>query len=291
MADTSTFSLRSPQFGWPAPAKLNLFLHITGQRPDGFHLLQTVFRFIDFADTLFFNVREDGVIQRTSELAGVSPEQDLVVRAARLLKSESGTGSGADIRVDKCLPVGGGLGGGSSDAATTLVALNYLWNLNLPQEQLESLGLSLGADVPVFIRGQAAWAEGVGEHLTAVELPPAWYLVIVPQCHVSTAEVFSDDQLTRDCPPITIRDFLAGAGGNVCEPVVYKRYPQVAEAAEWLSHYSPARMTGTGACIFATFNSEVDARRVLDELPDGWQAQVAKGLDASPLCKVTSQKG
>ena len=268
---------------WPAPAKLNLFLHITARRADGYHLLQSVFQFLDYADVLYFTPRTDGLIQHLTPLEGVATECDLTVRAARLLQQHTGTHFGVDIRIDKRLPMGGGLGGGSSDAATTLVALNHYWGSGLNLDQLAGLGLQLGADVPVFVHGHAAWAEGVGEHLTPVELPEPWYLVIHPQVHVATSTVFSAPELTRDCPPITIRDFLAGAGGNVCEPVVRQHYPDVAQALDWLGNFSKARMTGTGACVFAAFDSQDQAREVRAQLPDKWRGFVAKGLNISPL--------
>jgi len=258
-------------------------LHITGRRADGFHLLQTVFQFLDYGDTLYFTLRDDGVVRRVSELPGVDAEVDLVVRAARLLQMETGCRQGADIGVDKHLPLGGGLGGGSSDAATTLVALNALWRLGLTTEQLAELGLSLGADVPVFVHGRAAWAEGVGEKLQAVDLPEPWYLVLVPSVSVATGAVFGAPELTRDCQPITIRDFLAGMGCNVCEPVVRARFPAVAEALDWLGQFAPARMTGTGCCVFAAFADESGARRVLAQLPAGWSGFVASGRNRSPL--------
>ncbi len=272
-----------PSSLWPAPAKLNLFLHITGRREDGYHLLQSVFQFLDYGDEIAIEVREDGVIRRLSELPGVPEEQDLVIRAARLLRERSGCGLGADIRVLKRLPMGGGLGGGSSDAATVLVALNRLWGLNLGEDELAELGLSLGADVPVFVRGRAAWAEGVGEHLLPVELPEPWFLVIAPAVTVATAAVFNDPELTRDCPPITIRDFLEGRGGNVCEALVRKRHPEVDEAMQWLGRYAEPRLTGTGGCLFARFDDEAAAREVLSRLPDGWQGFVAQGKNRSPL--------
>jgi len=268
---------------WPAPAKLNLFLHITGLREDGYHLLQTVFQFLDFGDELVFTPREHGRIQRLTEIPGVPAEQDLVVRAAKLLKQQAGLDAGVDIEIDKRLPMGGGLGGGSSDAATALVALNRIWDCGLTLEQLAKLGLQLGADVPVFIRGQAAWAEGVGEELIPVDLPEPWYVVLIPPVNVSTAKVFSDPQLIRDCPAITIRDFLAGAGGNVCEPLVRKHYSQVDAALSGLSEYAASRLTGTGACVFAAFEQEQQARAAWDGLKDHWQGFVAKGLNWSPL--------
>lgn len=268
---------------WPAPAKLNLFLHIVGRRPDGYHLLQSVFQFLDHGDLIHFTVHDRDEVRRVSSLPGVAPEHDLVVRAAQLLRQETGYRGGVDIRVDKRLPMGGGLGGGSSDAATTLVALNRLWGLGLSQEALAALGLCLGADVPVFVRGEAAWAEGVGERLQPVELPEPWFVVLVPPVSVSTAEVFSDPELTRNCLPITIRDFLRGAGGNVCEPVVRRRYPQVAEALDWLATHAPARMTGTGACVFAAFEDEFAARAALAARPVGFDGFVARGCNRSPL--------
>lgn len=268
---------------WPAPAKLNLFLHVTGRRDDGYHELQTVFQFLDYVDELVFMPRDDGDIRRVSELAGVPAEADLVVRAARLLQATTACRQGVDITVNKQLPMGGGLGGGSSNAATTLVALNQLWQTGLSEDELARLGLQIGADVPVFVHGQAAWAEGVGEQLQPVELPESWFVVLVPPVNVSTAEVFSDPDLTRDCPPMTIRHFLSGEGGNVCEPVVRRVYPAVAEALDWLARYGDAHMTGTGACVFAAFDSEARAREVLAEMPADWQGFVARGLNCSPL--------
>lgn len=272
-----------PTKGWPAPAKLNLFLHITGRREDGYHLLQSVFQFLDYCDELFFSVRQDGLISRVREVDGVPEEQDLIVRAARLLQQESGTTLGADIDIAKHLPMGGGLGGGSSDAATTLVALNQLWGTGFSEEQLARLGLRLGADVPVFVRGHAAWAEGIGEKLIPVDPPEPWYLVIHPAIHVATGAVFNAPELTRDCPPITIRDFLAGAGSNVCEPVVRQTHPQVAEALDWLNKFAKARLTGTGACIFASFALRDEAEKVLRRLPEKWHGFVARGMNISPL--------
>lgn len=276
-----------PTINWPAPAKLNLFLHITGRRSDGYHLLQTVFQFIDYCDTLSFDLRDDGLIRCVDRIPGVAPEKNLIIRAAHLLQKSSGTGLGADIHIDKKIPLGGGLGGGSSDAATTLIALNHLWQTAQPQAQLVELGMRLGADIPVFIAGQASWAEGVGEKLTPLALPEPWYVVIVPPCHVDTGEVFSKPELTRDCHPIRIENFLSGQGVNVCEPVVCKGYPPVARALEWLSKFAVARMSGTGACVFASFNERDHADRVLSELPAGWVGFIAKGMNRSPLFDMT----
>jgi len=268
---------------WPAPAKINLFLHITGRRADGYHLLQTVFQFVDCCDELDFAVREDGVIRRLSEVDGVAEADDLTVRAAHSLQQLVDTPLGADIRINKLLPMGGGLGGGSSDAATTLVALNQLWGLGLSVDQLAELGLKLGADVPVFVRGQAAWAEGVGENLRPIELNEPWFVVLVPPCHVSTAEVFAIPELTRDAQSLKMPAFLEGQGVNVCEDVVRKHYPDVDKALNWLSQYSQPRMSGTGACVFAPFANEADARQVLQQLPGQWRGFVVKGLNRSPL--------
>jgi len=272
---------------WPAPAKLNLFLHITGRRPDGYHLLQTVYQFIDYSDMLSFDVRGDGIIRRMNKIPGVAPENDLIIRAAHILQQISGTRQGVDITVDKKIPLGGGLGGGSSDAATTLVALNKLWDTGLTQSQLMELGLRLGADIPVFIAGQASWAEGIGEKLTPLILQEPWYVVIIPACHVDTAEVFNMPELTRDCHPIRIENFLSGQGVNVCEPVVCKRYPLVASALEWLSKFAEARMSGTGACVFAPFGEKELADHVLDKLPAGWVGFIALGMNRSPLFDMT----
>lgn len=271
---------------WPAPAKLNLFLHITGRRDDGYHTLQTVFQFLDRADRLYFDITADQAIRRFGGPAGVPAAADLCVRAAGLLQSVSGTVKGVDIYNDKCLPPGGGLGGGSSDAATTLWALNRLWGIGLEAGELARLGLELGADVPVFIHGEAAWAEGIGEILTSVTLPEPWFLVVLPPVSVSTADIFSAAELTRDTPQMTIRAFLSGGGQNDCEAVVRRRYPQVADALDWLNTHAPARMTGTGACIFAAFESEAEARSVERQVPRGWTAFVARGMNRSPLQAV-----
>lgn len=268
---------------WPAPAKLNLFLHITGRRADGYHELQTIFQFLTIGDWLYFDLQPAGGIRLAGCPAGVPETGDLTVRAARLLRETAGSSAGVTIYNDKRLPVGGGLGGGSSDAATTLVVLNRLWRLGLDTDTLASLGLVLGADVPVFVRGQAAWAEGVGEILTPVTPPEAWFLVVVPPVSVSTADIFSDVELTRDTPRMKIPDLLAGGGWNDCEAVVCRRYPEVAAALDWLSAFSPARMTGTGGCVFAAFESEAQAQAVADQLPDNLSGFVARGVNRSPL--------
>ncbi|MHB1619989.1 MAG: 4-(cytidine 5'-diphospho)-2-C-methyl-D-erythritol kinase [Sulfuricella sp.] len=274
---------------FPAPAKLNLFLHVVGRRPDGYHLLQTVFRFVDYGDSLSFTIRDDGVIRRVNPLPGLDPEQDLTVRAARLLQQETGCRLGVDIVLEKRLPIGGGLGGGSSDAATVLLALNRLWNLNLGRQALQKLGLRLGADVPVFVFGESAFAEGIGEKLQPVVLPPAWYVVLVPPVAVSTVEIFTSRELTRDTKPIKMSDFSTGCGRpdqqlkNDLEPVVCRKYPQVAECLDSLKAFGDARMTGSGACVFAAFSSEEEARSVFSMKPAQMAGFVAKGMDRHPL--------
>ena len=268
---------------YPAPAKLNLFLHVTGRRADGYHLLQTVFRFIDFGDTLHFTLRSDGQIVLTQPLPGVPVELDLCYRAARLLQAATGTTQGVEITLEKRLPLGGGLGGGSSDAATTLIVLNRLWGTGLSRPELMALGLQLGADVPVFICGDNAWAEGVGETLTPIALEPAWYVVLVPPVSVATAAVFSAPELTRNTLPVTIPAFSAGQTRNDLEPVVTGRYPSVARHLEWLQQYGVARMTGSGACVFAAFATEQAARVVLADKPAWIEGFVARGLDHHPL--------
>ena len=268
---------------WPAPAKLNLMLRVVGRRPDGYHLLQTVFQFLDRCDWLWFDLRDDGAIAREGEVSGVPADADLAVRAARLLREITDTGRGATIRIAKRLPMGGGLGGGSSDAAIALVALNHYWRTGLTLAELADLGLRLGADVPVFVRGRAAWAEGIGERLTPVDLDETWFVVLTPPCHVATGAVFGDPELTRDSPLITIADFLMGAGGNDCAAVVYRRHPEIAAAAAWLARHGQGRLTGTGACVFAAFPDPDSAGRVLDQLPPGWTGFVARGRNRSPL--------
>jgi 4-diphosphocytidyl-2-C-methyl-D-erythritol kinase len=268
---------------WPAPAKINLFLHITGRRSDGYHELQTAFQFLDYCDFLSFEHALDSDIQLRTPIEGVEHNDNLIVRAAKLLQQYAGINKGALITLDKKLPMGGGLGGGSSNAATTLVALNALWNCQLSKQELARLGLTLGADVPIFIHGHAAWAEGVGEKLTAITPPEPWYIVIVPDCQVSTAEIFSAPELTRNCEPITIPRFLSGDAENICEDVVRKRYPLVADALEWLGQYAQSKMTGTGACVFAEFETQLQAQEIVEALPATWQGFVAKGCNQSPL--------
>lgn len=273
----------------PAPAKLNLFLHVTGRRPDGYHTLQTVFQLVDWCDKLHFRRRDDGVIARTTEIAGVPAETDLIVRAARALQAASGTTFGADIAIDKILPMGGGIGGGSSDAATTLLALNRLWGLGMSREALMRIGLGLGADVPVFVFGQNAFAEGVGEQLTPVELPQSWFVIVHPKQHVPTAEIFSDKCLTRDTPISIIADFAActnkfAFGRNDLQAIATAKFGEVARALAWLRQYSPhARMTGSGACVFARYPDEQTAQQVLERLPSEWDGRCVSSLAHHPL--------
>ncbi|SEN65194.1 4-(cytidine 5'-diphospho)-2-C-methyl-D-erythritol kinase [Nitrosomonas marina] len=277
-----------------APAKLNLFLHVVGQRPDGYHLLQTVFRLLDFSDELNFTLRDDGKIKLSAETMGVPADQNLCVRAAKCLQAKSGSNLGVDISLEKKIPMGGGLGGGSSDAATTLVALNRLWNLNLDRETLLELGLQLGADVPVFIFGQNAFAEGVGEKLSALKLPAAWYLVIIPPVHVSTAEIFSSKELTRNTIPIKIPPFSIWQGHNDLEPVVCHLYPEVAVRLEWLKQLKNttiAAMSGSGACVFAEFATEREARAAYACLPDDMTGFVARGLECHPIYTALKNNG
>lgn len=269
---------------WPAPAKLNLFLHVVGRRADGYHLLQTVFQLLDWGDTVRLSPRTDGVVRRLHPLPGVEAADDLAVRAAMALRAASGTLLGADIDINKQIPLGGGLGGGSSDAATTLVALNELWGTGLDVDALAELGLSLGADVPVFVRGRSAWAEGVGEVLTPLELPERWYVVIDPGVQVATAGLFAAPDLTRDCRRLTIPLFVSGATtSNVFEPVVRARFPAVARALDWLNGYADARLSGTGGCILAPVGSREAAVELVQACPQAWRGFVACGVARSPL--------
>ncbi|QIR13718.1 4-(cytidine 5'-diphospho)-2-C-methyl-D-erythritol kinase [Shewanella aestuarii] len=269
---------------WPAPAKLNLFLHITGRRHDGYHELQTLFQFIDHCDYLDFHVTETPEIRLHSNMADSVPDSDnLILKAAKSLKRYTQFPGGADIWLDKLLPMGGGLGGGSSDAATTLVALNSLWKTDLPLSKLVEIGLALGADVPVFINGLAAFAEGVGEKLQPVKPAELWYLVIVPDAHVSTQAIFQHADLPRNTPKLSLDTLLSKPWSNDCQNLVIKQYPQVANALNWLVEYAPSRMTGTGACVFGEFKHSQQALDVLAKLPAGMKAFVAKGLNTSPL--------
>ncbi|MDG9783172.1 4-(cytidine 5'-diphospho)-2-C-methyl-D-erythritol kinase [Metapseudomonas otitidis] len=275
--------MQDAQLILPAPAKLNLMLHILGRRPDGYHELQTLFQFLDHGDELGFSLREDGEIHLRTEVPGVPHDSNLIVRAARSLQQASGTRLGADIWLDKRLPMGGGIGGGSSDAATTLLGLDHLWRTHLGEERLAELGLALGADVPVFVRGRAAFAEGVGERLQPVTLEEPWFLVAVPQVFVSTAEVFTDPELTRNSAPINLRSLLEGVSRNDCQPVVEKRYPEVRNALMWLNKFTSARLTGTGACVFGSFPNRDDADKVARQLPATLPSFVAKGSNISML--------
>lgn len=268
---------------WPAPAKLNLCLHIVGRRADGYHLLQSAMQFIGLTDQLRFYRRPHGIIERIAGPADITPDADLAVRAARLLANHAGVEHGVAISLDKQIPVQAGLGGGSSDAATVLVALNRLWGLNLAVEPLAQLGLQLGADVPFFVRGQAAWAEGVGEILTPVELPEEVYLVVKPGVAVSTAEVFQAPELTRNSPVTTIRAFLAGGGHNDCTAWLRRRYPEIAEALDWLEEFGRAKVTGTGSCVFAAVADVAVGEQALARLPAHWRGFVVRGVNRSPL--------
>jgi 4-diphosphocytidyl-2-C-methyl-D-erythritol kinase len=279
------------QQAWPAPAKLKLFLHVTGRRADGYHELQTAFRLIDLADTLRFTARADGKVALARPLAGVPPGQDLCLRAAMLLKQATGHSDGVDIELEKRIPMGGGLGGGSSDAATTLVVLNHLWRLGLKRGELQQLALKLGADVPVFVFGENAFAEGVGEQLTPIALPPAWYLVLVPPVEVPTAAVFAAPELTREAKPIRITAFFDGLKQrslrNDLEPVVSKRYPEVARHLAWLNEHGEARMSGSGACVYAEFSTASAAHAAHAQLPQAMRGFVVRGLERHPLHALT----
>jgi len=270
-------------FAWPAPAKLNLCLHIVGRRPDGYHLLQMAIQFIDLCDELSFHERPPGTIERIAGPAEVPAEADLTIRAAKLLAKEAGISAGVGIELTKRIPMQAGLGGGSSDAATVLVALNHLWSVDWDVESLAQLGLGLGADVPVFVRGHAAWVEGVGERIEPAEYPEAWFVVIKPRASVSTAEIFQAAELTRNSPITTIRAFLAGGGRNDCTSTVRGRYPEIAEALDWLQVYGEAKLTGTGACVFAALPDEASARALRARLPARWSGFVVRGLNRSPL--------
>jgi len=272
-----------PSQGWPAPAKINLFLHVTGRRADGYHELQTLFQFVDWCDWLDFTPRADGGVGRRGEVAGVPEDADLVVRAARLLQAQTGCSQGVDIAIDKHLPMGGGLGGGSSDAATVLVALNALWGLDLGVAELAALGLALGADVPVFVHGTAAWAEGVGEDLRPCPQEETAIVIVTPDCAVATARVFGAPELTRDTPPIKMHAFSLARSRNDCEPVTRRLYPAVGAALDWLAGHAPARMSGTGASVFAFFDDLERARAVAASVPRPWRSYAGRRVNESPL--------
>ena len=275
--------MSQPLLTLPAPAKLNLMLHILGRRPDGYHELQTIFQFLDYGDELSFALREDGEVRLQTEIEGVPHDSNLIVKAARALKEQSGCERGVDIWLKKVLPMGGGIGGGSSDAATTLLGLNHLWQLGWDEDRLAALGLKLGADVPVFVRGHAAFAEGVGEILTPVTPEEPWYVVLVPQVSVSTAEIFSDPLLTRDTPPIKVRPVPKGNSRNDCLPVVARRYPDVRNALNLLGKFTEAKLTGTGSCVFGAFPNKAEADKVSALLTETLTGFVAKGSNISML--------
>ncbi len=281
---------------WPSPAKLNLFLYITGRREDGYHNLQTLFQFLDYGDTIIIEPRNDGQIRLATPIEGVPDEENLIVRAARLLQDRAllmGTlpqGAGADISVEKQLPMGGGLGGGSSNAATVLVALNHIWNTGLTEDQLAALGVTLGADVPVFVRGFAAFAEGVGEKLTPVSPAEKWYLVAHPGVSIPTPVIFKDPELPRNTPIRSIDTLLNCEFGNDCEVIARKRFRKVDELLSWLLEYAPSRLTGTGACVFSEFDTEDAARQVLKQAPEWLHGFVARGVNVSPLHQAISGK-
>jgi 4-diphosphocytidyl-2-C-methyl-D-erythritol kinase len=276
---------------FPAPGKLNLFLHVVGRRPDGYHLLQSVFRLIDYGDELGIRIRDDGSIRNLSTIEGVPEEYDLCLRAARLLKDRTRSPLGAEIELVKRLPIGGGLGGGSSDAASVLIALNQLWRTGLSRVQLQTLGAELGADVPFFVFGESAFVEGIGERLTPIALGPAWYLVLVPRVAVSTLDIFGAPELKRDTPAISPAHYVSGFGVNDLQAVTCVRHPEVARHLDWLSGYAKASMTGSGACIFATFENEALAHEVFAKLPADMRGFVAPGLDRHPLYALAAFAG
>ncbi|KLV01411.1 kinase [Photobacterium aquae] len=268
---------------WPAPAKLNLFLYITGRRPDGYHELQTLFQFLDYGDTLTITANTSNAINLTPTIEGVATEDNLIYRAAVALRERAGITAGADIHIDKILPMGGGLGGGSSNAATTLVALNALWQANLSTDELAEIGLALGADVPVFVRGFSAFAEGVGEKLQPAEPEEKWYLVVKPEVNIATVDIFTHPELKRDSKKRSLDALLAGIYGNDCEKIVRSLHREVDNALSWLLEYAPSRLTGTGACVFAEFSTQQAADATLNKLPDWLHGFVAKGVNTSPL--------
>lgn len=266
-----------------SPAKLNLFLHITGRRQDGYHELQTLFQLLDYGDTLTYTLRDDEEIRIDPAIEGLSLSDNLIYKAALALKGHAKHPTGVHIHLEKRIPMGGGLGGGSSNAASTLLVLNQLWQCHLSEDDLANIGAKLGADVPVFVRGRSAWAEGIGEQLKPIDLPEKWYLVVKPDCHVDTGEIFSSEELTRDTLAITVAAFLEQGGQNDCEAVVCKCYPEVKLALVWLNKHAPARLTGTGACVFCEFDSELKAKMLQAEMPKNWLSFVARGINYSPL--------
>ena len=268
---------------WPSPAKLNLFLHILGRYDNGYHKLQSLFQMLDYGDKLAFDINHTGTIAMSTPLKGVKDEDNLIIRAAKLLAAQTKTKLGAHISLEKYLPMGGGIGGGSSNAATTLVALNALWGTRLSVHQLADIGLQLGADVPIFVRGETAFAEGVGEQITPAPQPEQWFLVANPNVHISTGEIFTAQELTRNTPSMDWADYKFEETRNDCQQLVVNRYPEVAKLLQWLVHYAPSRMTGTGACVFAPFSDESLANDVQGKLPSSWQSFVAKGVNRSPL--------
>lgn len=272
-----------PSLNLFSPAKINLFLHIVGRRPNGYHELQTVFQLLDYGDDIRISTRDDPQLLLSPSLEGVAPEDNLIIKAARLLQQYTHTHLGADIHCTKRLPMGGGLGGGSSNAATTLIGLNHLWQTHLSTEQLATLGLQLGADVPVFIHGHSAWAEGIGEQLTALLLPKKWFLIIKPSCNVATSEIFSNQELTRDTSAIKVAAFFEQVGHNDCEDVVSRLYPDVKKVLQWLRKHGDAQLTGTGACVFATFSDKSQAEALLNKTPTEWECFIAEGINHSPL--------
>ena len=276
----------SAGFAWPAPAKINLFLHVTGRREDGYHTLQTLFQFVDLVDHLRFHQRGDGQITLQTPLADINHDDNLIVRAARRLAAVSGAPIGVNIELDKRIPVGAGLGGGSSNAATTLIALNRLWNLGFPADELADIGLPLGADIPVFVRGHAAWAEGIGERLSPIDLPEPWYLLLLPPVTVATATVFADPTLERAHARVQFEDYSSGICVNDCEPVTTRLFPPVAEALAWLRRFGPARMSGTGACVFLEAENRAAADTLAAQADPAWRPTVVRGLNRSPLAAI-----
>ncbi len=271
-----------------SPAKLNLFLHILNKRSDGYHNLQTVFQFVELFDEITFTLRADNTTHLTSSIKAIENTDNLIFKAAQLLKQNTQTHAGVDIQLIKNIPMGAGLGGGSSDAASTLVALNYLWQSHLSLDQLANLGTQLGADVPVFVKGHCAWGEGIGNELTPITLPTSWYVILIPNCHIATAEIYASLELTQEKTPLKIGDYRPGMGENDFETVVCARYPRVAEAISWLQQFAPAHLTGTGCAVFAAFDSQLKAANVINKLPEQLTGLIAKGLSQSPTTQIST---